>query len=108
MPYFTYGDYVYGNDNDEIPKYFHKNFIKKQEPEITITSPMRLQVKNCKHCHKCMFKTCLFHVWKNMFKLLQNYQELMCGTNKFGKGTTCVMEERMLKIFWVMLAFKTL
>ena len=46
MPYFTYGDYVYGNGNDEIPKHFHKNFIKKQEPEITITSPMRLQEKN--------------------------------------------------------------
>ena len=36
---FTYGNYAYFNDNDEITKHYIKIIIRKQEPEITIASP---------------------------------------------------------------------
>ena len=42
MPDLTYGDYLNLNENKEIPKDQHTLFINKQEPVITITSPMRL------------------------------------------------------------------
>ena len=48
MPDFSYGDYVYLNDNDEIPKHYYPIFIKKRDPEITITLTMILMEKRLK------------------------------------------------------------
>ena len=48
MSDLTYGDYVYLNENDEIPKKSHNFFIKKQEPHIAITSPMIILKENLK------------------------------------------------------------
>ena len=39
---FASGNYVYFKDNEEEPKGRHKVFILGQEPEFTITSPLRL------------------------------------------------------------------
>ena len=41
MPAFTSGDYAYLNENYDIPKN-HLKIINLQEPEIIITSPMKL------------------------------------------------------------------
>ena len=42
MPSFTYGNYLYLNYNDDIPKNHHTLFNNKQDPGITITYPMTL------------------------------------------------------------------
>ena len=45
MTDFTHGDFVYLNDIDDTPKHYHKIFIHKEKPGITITSPKKLKEK---------------------------------------------------------------
>ena len=66
IPAFIYGDYIYLNDNNDILKYYHNIFIKKQYPEITITSPMRLLDEILKTFPFFLLKTLLFNGFRNV------------------------------------------
>ena len=59
MPAFTYGDYVYLNENYEVPKINHKKLIKKQEPHTTITPPMILLEEKLKTLAETFVKVIL-------------------------------------------------
>ena len=59
MSYFTYVDCIYLDDNDDIPKHYHKSFIKKHDPVITITSPMIVLEERLKTLPKHFFENML-------------------------------------------------
>ena len=47
---FTYGDYVYFNENNEILKYYHDIIIKKKDHRKTITSKLTQLEERLKRC----------------------------------------------------------
>ena len=62
MPDFTHDNDVYVNGYDDIQNFYHDVFfIKEQDPDIIILSPMRFLEEWLKNCQKRLLKTCLFH-----------------------------------------------
>ena len=59
MPYFTYDDYVYFNDIDNITKGYHQLFIHKEDPGMTITPPKKIvgEIKTISY-NVCQNNTC--------------------------------------------------
>ena len=74
MPEFTCGNLVYLEENDEIPKNHHKNFIVKQEPKFTITSSMIFLEEKLKTWRTMFVKNVIVPWIEEMSKLLHNYQ----------------------------------
>ena len=98
MPAFPCGDFVCLKKMMSNQK-SSKSLIKKQEPEFTITSAMRLLEEKLKTLPEIFDKKHSCFMDRNNVKVVEKYQELMYGTNIARKKDHMCIGERMIKIF---------
>ena len=106
MMYFTSDDWVYLNDNDDIPKIFHENFKNKQDPEITITFPMRLLDKQLKPLPKHLVDKMLVTWVQKNIQVVAKLLITDVSIQRSQKKDRTYIQEKMLKILWAMLIFQ--
>ena len=105
MPDYNSGDYVYFNNITDKTK-SRVGFILNQRHDMYITSPLKIMEENLYHFQNYLLKQILNHWVMTISKLLLSYQKSMYGTNIVNKWIKFILEERMRKIFWVMLIFQ--
>ena len=92
MPDFSYGDYPYLNDTDEMPNIYHKISIHNNSPYINIMSPNALLTNYLIKYLRMYFEKVFFRGYNKFFTLLKNGLKLMCGTIKFIKRKKCIFQ----------------
>ena len=74
MPSYTYGDYVYFNNNIDTPKEHHNHLILNQIPYFYITSLLKLMDGTFTSLPKLFVDEMIKKGWTSISKLCLSYQ----------------------------------
>ena len=106
IPDFTYGDYLYLHEIDKVPKHYHQIYIKKKEPRIILTSPMRLLKEKLIKPPNIFFDKILVPRIQEKFQVVAQLLRIYVWNQQNQKKYNMIIARESAKNILVMLIFQ--